>query len=302
MDPTQEIKMVWENLALAMALSAGVKKGLITTAQVPTGRAAVPTDDGGVVEVFNPLDLRSNQDLTRCINNQVRGAVTFSAMQTHGTMAQVFPNTPLREVDADLRAARGALFLLYNTLSQGMLAPVWRCPPAYRQRFEVRPISFVLDASHLDGKEVFWQDFGGLGKYLDLLEYCIGWLEQVPRDAESTVGVVAPAGPTPENQLSMALLGDEPVAAFIQDRCVMDPDGHTMAKDLYDQYLEWCRATEQESLVQRNFGIQLTNLGFVRKRRGRGRHWWRGVRLQALTSTGQPSEPDGVLPLLQQPG
>ena len=279
MDPVQEIKMVWENLALAMALWAGAKKGLITTAQVPTGRAAVPTDDGKVVEVFNPLDLSSNQELLRCINNQVRGAVTFSAMLTHGTMAQVFRSPPLKEVDPDLRAARSALFLLYNTLSQGMLAPVWSCPSAYRQRFEVRPISLVLDASYLDGKEVFWQDFGGLGKYLDLLEYCIGWLEQVPRYAERNVEVVAPAGVLQENQLSMALLGDDPLAAFIQEKCVLDPDGHAMAKDLYDQYLEWCQDRRQDPLVQRNFGIQLTKLGFLRKRRGRGRHWWQGVTL-----------------------
>ena len=277
MDPVQDIKLVWENLALAMALWAGAKKGLITTAQVPTGRAAVPTDDGKVVEVFNPLDLKSNRDLLRCINNQIRGAVTFSAMLTHGTMAQAFGSPPLRGVDPDLRAARSALFLLYNTLSQGMLAPVWSCPAAYRQRFEVRAISFVLDASHLNGKEVFWQDFGGLDKYLDLLEYCIGWLEQAPSDVEPIVGVVAPAGPIQDNQLSLALNGDEPVATFIQDKCVVDPDGYTMAKDLYDQYLEWCRASEQEPLVQRNFGIQLTKLGLVRKRRGRGRHWWQGV-------------------------
>ena len=279
MDPVQEVKMVWENLALAMALWAGTKKGLINTAQVPTGRAAVPTDDGAVIEVFNPLKLRTNQDLARCINNQVRGAVTFSAMQTHGTMAQVFRRPPLKEVDSDLRAARSALFLLYNTLSQGMLSPVWSCPPAYRQRFEVRPISFTLDASYLDGKEVFWREFGGLGKYLDLLDYCIGWLEQAPRDVEPAIRAVAPADPLQDNQLTLALSGEEPVATFIQDKCVVDPDGHAMAKELYDQYLEWCRASEQEPLVQRNFGIQLTKLGLVRKRRGRGRHWWRGVKL-----------------------
>ena len=279
MEPAEDVKMVWENLALALALSAGTKKGLITTAQVPTGRAAVPTDDGEVVEVFNPLVLKNNQDLARCINNQVRGAVTFSAMQTHGTMAQVFTSQPLREVDSDLRAARSALFLLYNSLSQGMLAPQWSCPPPYRQRFEVRPISFVLDASRLDGKEVFWEDFGGLDKYLDLLEYCIGWLEQAPGDAEPRVETVPLVKSKKENQLSMALTGDEPVAAFIQDKCVMDPEAHAMAKDLYDRYLDWCRDKEHEPLVQRNFGIQLTRLGFERKRRGRGRHWWRGVRL-----------------------
>ena len=283
MEPVQEIKIVWENLALAMALWAGTKKGLITTAQVPTGRAAVPTDDGKVVEVFNPLDLRSNHDLARCINNQVRGAVTFSAMQTHGTLGQVFKRPPLSEDDQDLRAARCILFLLYNTFSQGMLAPVWSCPPAYRERFEVGQIAFVLDASSLDGNLVYWQDFGGLDKYLALLGYCIGSLEQAPSYSEATNGAVAAVQPAQDNQLPLVLSGDEPVSAFIQARCVLDPEGHSMAKDLYDEYLQWCLATEQDPLLQRGFGIQLTKLGFVRRRRGRGRHWWRGVR---LTQTG----------------
>ena len=142
MEPAQEIKMVWENLALAMALWAGTKKGLITTAQVPTGRAAVPTDDGMVVEVFNPLELRSNQDLVRCINNQIRGAVTFSAMHTHGTMAQVFRSPPLREVDPDLRAARSALFLLYNTLSPGNAGTAVELPSVLPSTFRGSPDLF----------------------------------------------------------------------------------------------------------------------------------------------------------------
>ena len=285
MEPAQEIKMVWENLALAMALWAGTKKGLITTAQVPTGRAAVPTDDGKIIEVFNSLELKNNHDLARCINNQIRGAVTFSAMQTHGTLAQAFRCPPLSEGDPDLRAARCALFLLYNTFGQGMLTPKWNCPPAYRQRFEVGSISFVLDASSLDGKPVFWQDFGGLDKYLELLEYCVGCLEQVPIYAEPVIEEDAEAQPSQENQLPLALTADGPLSEFIQFRCVMDPEGHAMAKDLYDEYLQWCRGTGCDPLVQRSFGIQLTKLGFVRRRRGRGRHWWRGVRLTQIVAS-----------------
>lgn len=279
MEPAQEVGMVRENLALAMALWAGARKGLITTAHVPTGRAAVPTDVGTLEEVFNPLDLRNNQDLLRCINNQIRGAVTFSAMLTHGTMAQVFKSPPLREADPDFRAARSVMFLVYNTLSQGMLSPVWSCPPPYRQRFEVSPISFVLDAANIDGKEVFWEDFGGLEKYLDLLEYCIGWVEEVSQDAKSYIANVVPIVVSMENQLSMGLSGDEPVATFIHDKCTMDTDSSTLAKDLYDHYIGWCRNTGNQPMLQRNFGIQLSKLGFVRKRRGRGRHWWMGVRL-----------------------
>ena len=279
MEPALEIRMVWENLAIAIAMWAGTNKGLITRTRLPTGWVPVPSDDGNVADVFNPLELRSDEDLARCINNQVRGAVTFSAMQTHNTLEQVLPNPPLSEVDPDFRAARSAIFVLNNSLGQGMLDPVWHCPPAYRRRFQVNSISFVLDASTLDGKPVFWEDFGGLNKYLELLEFCAGRLEQLLPKTEPPIGANVETAPTRENQLSMALSGDLPVAAFIETRCVVDPEARTIAKDLYADYLSWCRDTEQSALVQRGFGIQLTKLGFTRKRRGRGHHWWLGIEL-----------------------
>ena len=281
MDPVLEIKMVWENLALAMALWAGTKKGLITRGHLPTGRAVVPSDDGMLLEIFNPLELKSDQELARCINNQIRGAVTFSAIQTHNTLTQVFRTPPLLEADPDLRAARCVILLLNNTLSQGMLAPVWSCPEAYRSSFAVRPISFVLDASALDGKPVFWEDFGGLTKYLDLLQFCAERLEQPEAEPDPSPGEAVGASKNRQDQLAMeipeASSGDEPVAAFVETRCVVDSDARAPAKDLYAQYLEWCQDAGRNPLAQRSFGIQLTKLGFVRKRRGRGRHWWEGV-------------------------
>ena len=57
MDPTLEISMVRENLALSISVWTAAKKGMITTAHLPTGRAAVTSDAGRVVEVFIPLEL-----------------------------------------------------------------------------------------------------------------------------------------------------------------------------------------------------------------------------------------------------
>ena len=276
-EPESEIKMVWENLALAMALWAGMKKGLITRAHLPTGRAVVTSDDGIVVQMMSPLDLSKDHDLVRCINNHVRGAVTFSAMQAHSTLTRVYRNPPLREVDPDLRSARCAIFLMNNSLGQQMLAPVWDCPAPYRHRFEVRSIPFVLDASALDGKPVTWEDFGGLDKYLDLLQYCVRRLDKSGMQAETNGQSNAGLTLSKESQLAMPLAADGPVAAFVDARCTVDLESRAMAKDMYTVYLDWCRENDSAPLVQRSFGIQLTKLGFVRKRRGRGRHWWQGV-------------------------
>ena len=290
MEPALEIRMVWENLALAMAMWAGAKKGLITKDHLPTGNSVVPSGPGTLERVYNPLELRNEQELARCISNQLRGGVTFSAMLTQRTLEQVFGSSPgsspLNEVDPDLRAARCSIYLLSTALSQGMLAPVWDCKGPYRSRFEVGSISFVLDASNLDGKPVYWEDIGGLEKYLGLLEYLADHLEQLGpdpgllsgeqpgQDPDKTVVTDSTEGP---DQIPMPLIGDQSLAAFIEARCVLVPESYTIASELYSNYLGWCEGTGQHPLVQRSFGIQLTKLGFTRKRRGRGRHWWKGL-------------------------
>ncbi len=290
MEPALEIRMVWENLALAMALWAGAKKGMITKDHLPTGNSVVPGAPGTLERVYNPLELRNEQDLARCISNQLRGGVTFSAMLTQRTLEYVFGSSPgsspLNEVDPDLRAARCSIYLLSTALSQGMLAPVWDCKGPYRSRFEVETISFVLDASNLDGKAVYWEDIGGLEKYLGLLEYLADHLEQlgpVPRrtsealageNTEETLEALPARG---LGQIPMPQIGDKSLAGFLEARCVLVPESYTIASDLYRNYLAWCEDAGQDPLVQRSFGIQLTKLGFTRKRRGRGRHWWKGL-------------------------
>lgn len=295
MEPALEIRMVWENLALAMAMWAGAKKGLITKDHLPTGNSVIPGSPGTLERVYNPLELRNEQELARCISNQLRGGVTFSAMQTQRSLDHVFGtspgSSPLAEADPDLRAARCSIYLLSRALSQGMLDPVWDCQEPYRNRYEVAAISFVLDARELDGKPVFWEDIGGLEKHLELLEYLADHLEglgpgagepseQAAGDSQVTNVVTGPAeapDPRPVPRSSHQPAGDQPLAGFLESKCILDPESYTIAGELYQNYLAWCKETGQSPLVQRSFGIQLTKMGFTRKRRGRGRHWWKGL-------------------------
>ena len=152
MEPVLEISMVRENLALAIAVWTAVKKGLITTAHLPTGRAAVTSDAGRVVEIFNPLELHGEGDLIRGATNQVRAAFAFSVLQTHRTLESVYDGPPLQDPDQDRKAARCAVYLLNNSMRRGMLTPTWSCPLGFRWNFKVASISFALDASELDGR------------------------------------------------------------------------------------------------------------------------------------------------------
>ena len=277
MDPALEIKMVRENLALALGIWAAVKKGALTPLHLPEGRVVVTSEAGRAVEVPNSLEISSEKELVRYVSNQARGAFAFSVLHTYRTLDSLCSVSPLQEPDPDLQAARCAIYLLNNSLGQDMLTPVWACPAAYRRRFEVQPISFVLDASDLDGKPVSWDDFGGLDQYLDLLDYCGGWLEKAAAGTAGSTDKKVTAAQLLDDQPSQATTSSEPVAQFIEARCVVGPEAQTMASHLYADYLAWCRETGHEALVQRAFGMRLTALGYQRRRRGRGRHWWQGI-------------------------
>ncbi len=349
MESYLRIKLVQENLALAISLWAAAQRGFITAGFIP-GRSEILTGSGKIVEVSTPLQLGDNTNLVRCLNNQIRGNFALSAINTHLVLSNVYGNSPLEEAEPNLRAARCSLYLLHNTFSHDMMTPVWRCPLKYQQKFEGSSIGFVLDATDLDGKEVFWSDFGGLPKYLDLLEYCKQQVAAFPEssstafpmplqsrqetlqtnaasmaatlqataDPEADIfpaatgpaavsfaapmpvlaGATVAARPSPsgavgtQQQLPIGEFfprGSDPApppgpapdsaAAFVSACGVLDPEAMIIAGDLYANYLTWCRETEQEPLSQRSFGMRLTGLGFERKRRGQGRHWWVGLGL-----------------------
>ena len=279
MEPALEIKMVRENLAVAIVLWEAAEKSLITPLHLPAGRVALTEDADQSVEVTTGLGLKSQQDLVRCIANQARSAFAFSVLHTHRTLAHLCASPPLQETNPDNRSARCTIQLLNDSLSRDLLMPAWQCPPDYRQRFEVKPASFVLDASTLHGKPVFWDDFGGLEQFVTLLDYCAGWVEGgLPGSVRNQEGVGRRL-PGLEDLPEDPTVGAGPANEFIEARCVVGPDAQTTAANLYTAYTAWCQESGREPLVQRSFGMRLTALGFHRRRRARGRHWWQGIQV-----------------------
>ncbi len=86
-------------------------------------------------------------------------------------------------------------------------------------------------------------------------------------------------GLLPQSSDSDLGLGSDSAAAFVSACGVVAPDAMIIASELYNVFLIWCQETGREPLSQRSFGMRLTGLGFDRKRRGRGRHWWIGLGL-----------------------
>lgn len=276
------IKMVKENLALSIALWAAAQRGVITAASVPAKTAFKALTDE-FVEVDTPLQLNDNRELVRCVSNQIRCAFAFSAIQTYRSLETTYRGSPLQERDPDLKAARCAFYVFNKTMTRNLMTPVWICPPEYRGRYEIRDVPFTLDVSGLDGKEVYWDDFGGLQPYLGLLEFCSLKVAEDSPDLSPATTATAESSEE-QNQLILPttagrISGVTDVAAFVADRCLVGSEAKIIAKDLYQAYIEWCRSRGEEPLAQRSFGMQLTAQGYQRQRRGKGRHWWTGVGL-----------------------
>ncbi len=284
--PFYEIRMVKENLDLSMALLQAVQEEKVTAKQLFRDG---PEDM--IVAFAVDSNSPDQMELTRRAANQTRAAFALSVVQTQRSLDRVFPYAPIDEKQPDLQAARCVMFLLNNTILPNLFTPVWNCPPEYRRRFEVRPINLLMDAAGLHGKGLSWDHVGGLPQYLDLLEYFADWIEDLPEIDEP--GFAAPTdlwenAPASEPEVVLANPApaekiDGPVARFIVERCDLGSQNLSLAKDLYAGFQEWCRETGQDDVSQRSFGMQLTTMGLQRRRRGRGKHWWDGIRLAGST-------------------
>ena len=274
------IQMVRENLALSISFWAAVQRGVITAASVPA-KTAFKTIENQFLEVESSLELSDNRELGRCVNNLIRSAFAFSAIQTYRSLEKTYQGSPLEEPDSELRGARCSFYVLNETLSQNLISPIWVCPPDYRSTFEVREVPFTLNAVDLEDKEVFWDDFGGLQSYLNLLGYCSLRVanDTAPAAPEKQLEVIEhEVAKPPLRTAKLSTVAD--VASYVEEHCLVGDAEKVIAKGLYQDYCEWCYRRGEAPLAQRSFGMQLTAQGFNRQRRGKGRHWWVGLGLR----------------------
>ena len=283
-NPAFEIRMVKENLDLAMALLQAVQEEKVTARQLfrdgPEDMfVAFAVDNNGPDQI----------EFTRRAANQARAAFALSVIQTQRSLDRVFVNKPLEEENPDLQAARCVMFLLNNTVFPNLFQPVWNCPPEYRRRFEVRPINLLMDAAELHGKGLSWDHVGGLPQYLELLVFFANWVQDLDEVGSPVQAVQQIAMESEIINASTAPAGmiEGSVQRFVDIQCDVGESNLILAKDLYAAFQEWCRDTGQNDVSQRSFGMQLPAMGLQRRRRGRGKHWGDGIKLIAPIHLGE---------------
>jgi putative DNA primase/helicase len=68
----------------------------------------------------------------------------------------------------------------------------------------------------------------------------------------------------------------DPLAGFIEERCVTTDTARATAKDLYAAYITWASNEGEHAMSQRTFGMRLGERGFDSARTGQTR-WWLGI-------------------------
>ncbi len=98
---------------------------------------------------------------------------------------------------------------------------------------------------------------------------CLDWRREglaVPDEVRKATG---------DYRSEMDTLGD-----FLEDSCVVDPDTSVAFNNLWKAYREWCLDTEEKGESKKQFGMSLTERGFVAHKGSRGVRIRRGLRLK----------------------
>ena len=90
-----------------------------------------------------------------------------------------------------------------------------------------------------------------------------------------------PEQPTPKDggEKASELGGEGYLEIFVAECCQVSDGEACTARDLYLAYIRWCDGVSRRPLLQRNFGLGLSVMGFQRKRQAHGQHWWHGINL-----------------------
>lgn len=109
-----------------------------------------------------------------------------------------------------------------------------------------------------------------------VLAWCVAGCLEWQKDGLGMPKAVAEA--TKEYRSEEDVLGN-----FLADCCCISREARARAADLYDAYRGWCQRNGETPVVQRRFGISLSERGFKRHRGTAGTHHWLGIGVTGVT-------------------
>jgi putative DNA primase/helicase len=77
-------------------------------------------------------------------------------------------------------------------------------------------------------------------------------------------------------------ISNDDIAAFIDDRCLLNPNAHVVSSDLWSQWEAWCHANSQRPGTNRMLKAALQSQG-ISYTRSNGRSRFQGIGLANVT-------------------
>ena len=228
MKPGEEIRLVKENLAFAVTLWEAASAGRVPPEPILRPHPEFPQGNR-TYGVPRQTSAEATAELSRSAANQMRGAFALSAIQAQRSMEEAFPGEPIHEEWPELRTARSAMYLIGLAVQRSILQPVWECPVPYRRLFHIRRLGFTLNGAAVDGRVLSWDDFGGLRRYLALLDYCAASADAAERSGARGASRILPDGPRPSRAGFGGVIGaPEPLdEEQADDGVAVPPRGYT---------------------------------------------------------------------------
>ena len=72
------------------------------------------------------------------------------------------------------------------------------------------------------------------------------------------------------------------IGAFLEERCIVSPNANSIHSELYRNYADWAKASNEYQHTTMAFGIKLEEREFLRCRTNTGAKGWKGVSLKPL--------------------
>ena len=146
----------------------------------------------------------SSDDLKLFGQNNVLMSLGIAAIATDTAMDAVFTKTNKPHGITDLGAARVIMFQIRCAFAHDPLSPVWKPDvDRYKHNYcltvnvpldsgELQPRTIDFYPPSLAGKHLSALDFGGLGGYMALLQFCLEMVENHPLGNQNYVFPVEP--------------------------------------------------------------------------------------------------------------
>ena len=218
---------------------------------------------------------RNRESLLPAVRNNLQTTFAFTAVELDTILKSVFSTNPINETDNTIKYVRCVVHLLAVAFINDPMYPIWQCDTEFQTVFYTHDPYREFDCRELNGTAVSWDHFGGIEEFVDILNLS----KSIINDKAASDPFVSYEVNNHKSRNKRHTKKYQNIRDFVNLECVVNNDKMSLAGDLYEAYTNWSNDLNVECLSQRGFGLGLREFGFVRKRRGQGKHWWLGISL-----------------------